>query len=180
MGNTKGFTLVEVLLVVVLLGMLAVTAFSTLFGARANFAFIAEYKSIISTMRTARLQAAFGETMDLYDRYGIEINSDSVVFFGDTGEPFVYEPTDHIEETVNIAESYEIMFSGGELPVYLYYENGSGEMTSYETIGPELVLMEKAIVKRLDFRFTDGEDSNRYIYIFQVSGIIEESDTPFF
>ncbi|NIA02398.1 MAG: prepilin-type N-terminal cleavage/methylation domain-containing protein [Nitrospirae bacterium] len=182
MRNIKGFTLVEILLVVALLGMLAVSAFSTLFGAKENFAFLAEYKSIISVVRQARLQAVFGENIDLYDRYGIKFESDSIVFFGDTGMPFVYEPgVDHVEETVNIAEPYEITFSSGgaDFPVYLYYENGTGDLTSYGTIGPELVLMEKSVVRRLDFQFTDGEDLIKYIYIFQVSGIAEESSVPF-
>ncbi len=184
MRNKKGFTLIEILLIIVLVGMLATAAFSTFFDTSKSFTFISEYKPIISTLRKARSYAITNRESALYDRYGVEVNANNVVLFGDTGVPFVYDVDDHDEEVLNIDEDFGIVFMdrglGAVLPVYLFYENGTGELTSYATIGPDLVLLKKSSVKRLDFRFTtDDEDLNKYFYIFQVSGIVEESATAF-
>jgi len=171
-------------LIIVLIGMLATAAFSTFFDTSKSFTFISEYKPIVSTLRKARSYAITNRESALYDRYGVAVSANNVVLFGDIGVPFLYETgVDNVEETLNINEDFGIAFMdgglGATLPAYLFYENGTGDLTSYATVGPDLVLMEKSVVKRLDFQFTDGEDLNKYFYIFQVSGIVEESATAF-
>lgn len=184
MRNTKAFTLIEILLIITLIGMLAVAAFTSFFDTSATFTFFSQYKPIILDMRKARSYAINNKDSDLYDRYGVAVYPNQVILFGDAsaGTPYEYDLADHDVETLNL-DPYEMVFLSGvggqELPVFLYYENGSGELTAYASSGGGLVLIDKTDpdTKRIDFEFTDGDELSKYIYIFQVSGIAEESAT---
>lgn len=180
MRNTKAFTLIEVLLIITLIGMLAVAAFTSFFDTSATFTFFAEYKPIILDMRKARSNAINNKDSDLYNRYGIAIYSDELILFGDTGTPFEYDIADKDVDTLDL-DPYEIKFLSGvggqELPIFLYYEKGTGELNSYASAGGDLVLIDKKDTKRIDLEFTDNGDLHKFIYIFQVSGIAEESAT---
>ncbi|MFH1533844.1 MAG: type II secretion system protein [Nitrospirota bacterium] len=181
MRNTKAFTLIEVLLIITLIGMLAVAAFTSFFDTSATFTFFSEYKPIILDMRKARSYAINNKDSDLYDRYGIAIYPDEMILFGDAGEPYVYDPpADHDVDTLNLAP-YEMKFLSGVggqiLPIFLYYEYGSGELSAYASTVGDLILIDKKDTKRIDLEFTDNLELSKYIYIFQVSGIAEESAT---
>lgn len=186
MRNTKAFTLIEVLLIITLIGMLAVAAFTSFFDTSATFTFFAEYKPIILDIRKARSFAINNKDSALYDRYGVAIYSNEVILFGDAkdaGNPFEFdgEPNDKVLETLAL-DPYLIEFTSGiggeELPIFLYYEKGSGELNSYATASGDLVLINKVDSKRIDLHFTDNGKLHKYIYIFQVSGIAEESAQP--
>lgn len=179
MRNKKGFTLIEILLIIVLIGMLATAAFSAFFDTSKSFTFISEYKPIISTLRKARSYAINNRESALYDRYGVMIDTQRVILFGDLGTPYEYlDEVDEIIVELDFTDSDYRFDPDDGFPAYLFYENGTGELTSYGTFGPDLFLLEKSFFKRLDFRFTDDEDLEKYFYIFQVSGIVEESATP--
>ncbi len=178
MRNKKAFTLIEVLLIITLIGMLAVAALTSFFDTSATFTFFSKYKPIISDLRKARSFAINNKDSDIYDRYGIEISHEGLVLFGEVDTPYVYGGADVPLETLNLSP-YEIIFSHDEasyhLPIYLYYEFATGELSSYATTNTGLLLMDKVNTKRIDLEFHDeGLDLSKYIYIFQVSGIAEE------
>lgn len=181
MKNKKGFTLIEVLLIILLIGMLVTTAFSSFFDTSETFTFLSEYKPIISDIRKARSYAINNKNSDTYERHGIYIEANDIWLFGDLNTPFMWdgELNEQILEHLSFNEDYEIVllsnFGGAGLPVELYYDNGSGELTSYADSGGQ-VLLQKDQYKRLDFMFEYADnDLQKFFYIFQVSGIVEES-----
>ena len=174
-------------MVLFLIGILGITALTAYFDSSDTFTFLSEYKPIVSTFRSARSYAISNMDAVDVDRYGLKITSDEVIFFGDSslgGEPFSYDPGIDFEKwTIFINEGFELQFQDGDwvtdkYPVFIFYEMGSGDMVSYKTVGLGRVIMEKKNVKRIGFRFWDEEDLEKYIYIFQVSGIAEESIDP--
>lgn len=177
--HKKGFTLIEILLIIVLLGLLAGTALTTFFNTSEKFQFISEYKPIISTIRQARNFAINNKRSDEFQRYGVEIGGTSVVLFGDAGVPYV---NDDIKiERIDLDDPpFELFWdsNGFELsmPISIFYENGSGEFSAFANG----TLIPKSDFKRLDFTFSDYvADLDNYFYIYQVSGILEESNTGF-
>jgi Tfp pilus assembly protein FimT len=181
MINKKGFTLIEVLLIILLIAMLGVAALMAFFDTSDQFNFISEYKPIVSTMRKARSYAINNKNTEDIDRYGLEIKSNSIILFGDgkDSEPYSFDG-DVVVETVTISDKYSLDFLNEHehvVSVYLFYETGSADLAAYKTMGEDLIKMDKTDpdYKRLDFRFTDNDEFQKYIYIFQVSGIAEES-----
>lgn len=177
MKNKKGFTLIEVLLIIVLVGMLATAAFSSFFDTSVTFSFISEYKSVVITMREARSYAITNKDSATYDRYGVVIYEQEFVFFGDLGTPYNYNSEDDDIKTLDFTGTdYRFGFDQ-DLPVFIYYDNGTGDLSAYDE-NQELIA--KDVEKRLDFEFSDTSDLKliKYFYIFQVSGIVEESNKP--
>lgn len=174
MINKKGFTLIEVLLIILLIGMLGVTALSTYFNTSDTFKFLSEYKTVVSMLREVRANAISSKDSETIDRYGIKIEQNKITVFADADTPFTYDLADGSIKDFTINDQYAITFlnEGLSLPVYLYYENGSGNLSAYHGAGN--LLLSKSDTKRLDFKFSDNGELQKFISVFQVTGIAEE------
>lgn len=168
MLNKKGLSLVEVLLMIVLIGILGVAALTLYFNSSETFQFLSEYKNVVSIFREVRSNAISNKNSEDVDSYGIKIESNKITMFS--------AGSDEILKEVTINAPYEIEFLTGDtiMPVYLYYDIGAGNLTSYH--GND-VLLSKDDTKRLDFKFSDGENLEKFISVFQVTGITEEFKT---
>lgn len=175
MPNKKGFTLIEVLLIIFLVGLLGVAAVSAYIGSTKTFNFLSNYKNVMSSIRTARSYAITNKDGDTVDRYGVKIEEQTVTLFADVGETFFkLDGEDKEIRKYNFEGTYVIKATQEEidLPVYLFYETGSGELYSYHN---DVIFLPKTVTKHIDLKFSDpDEDLERYIVIFQVSGLAEE------
>lgn len=177
MRNKKGLSLVEVLLMIVLIGLLGVAALTLYFNSSETFQFLSEYKNVVSIFREVRANAISNKNSENVERYGIKIESNKITMFADAVPPFSYNAeSDELLKEVSINSPYEIGFLTGDtvMPVYLYYDIGTGNLTSYH--GND-VLLSKDDTKRLDFKFSDGANLEKFISVFQVTGITEEFKT---
>ncbi|MDA1060656.1 MAG: type II secretion system protein, partial [bacterium] len=92
--DKKGFTLVEILIVIMIFGIMASMAVSTYMNATGSFTFLSGYKTIMSSVRTARSYAITNreEGGELPERYGVFFEANKVTLFADLGEtPFVFD-----------------------------------------------------------------------------------------
>lgn len=85
--KTKGFTLIETLLVVFLIAMLATVAISSYINSTSNFKFLAAYQQVTSALRTARSDALSNKQQNGISPkgYGLCIGTNGVITFADTG-----------------------------------------------------------------------------------------------
>lgn len=177
--------MVEILLVILLIGLLSVASFSAYNGSVSTFQFLANYKSAMGLVRTARAYSIANRESETVKRYGVKIEDKKIILFEDTLTPFSFtDGTDTVLDAVDLsATSYEIQnVSKAEyLPATLFYEVGSGELSA--TYGEAGIsedsesftgsLISKTEYPYVAFKFTDGKLS-RYIVVFQVSGLVED------
>lgn len=71
--NTKGFTLIEVILIFMVLAILSVAALSNFFATNKELEFLAEFRQVLSSIRNVRSAAVNNLTFedDLPARYGL-------------------------------------------------------------------------------------------------------------
>lgn len=194
MQKKNGFTLVEILIVIGLVGILGTVAVSSYLGSTRTFSFLAEYKELISQVRQVRAYAVTNKRVAVTyphdnskdtvtpERYGLKLDEKEIIFFADDGPvPFSFDEknpqnlsqkTDGIVKTMSLVGSdYQLVF--GTKPVYLYYERGSGEVTVYENTTLASVEDKPSIT----FKFNNNDDLEKHITIFQVSGLVEGFDS---
>lgn len=187
MKNKKGFTMIELLLVIMLIGLLSIASYSAYNGSVATFRFLSNYKSAMSLVRNARSYAIVNKDSKTVDRYGVRIqardtnNPGKVILFEDTLNPYEYDSgTDKIVDEFDFVAPFVLsnVSKSDAMPVTLFYNMGSGDLTAkYGDAVPPLVFSKKDY-PYLTFNFTDGKIS-RYIVVFQVSGLAEEfTQTP--
>lgn len=93
--NKKGFTLVELLLVIFLVALLATIALSSYTDSTRTLNFLGGYKQMMSSLRTARSYAITNKQVggEIPERYGVCVSSNSIVVFADTGDkPLIFDP----------------------------------------------------------------------------------------
>lgn len=86
--NRKGFTLIEILLVVLFVAVLGTVAVSTYMNSTKNFTFLSGFKNVMSVVRTARSYAITNNDIGGVKppRYGVYLNSKCVLLFADWGD----------------------------------------------------------------------------------------------
>lgn len=181
MRNKKGFTLVEILIVMMLLAVLGLAAISTYFGSTSTFAFIMNYKSAIGSIRTARSYAITNRSGEDVDRYGIEIAETTggdftvKIFEDDRVRPLEFSANDRIvfEKTFNNPYIITPVTPSVSLPIYFYYETDSGSFSAYYGTTAPFAEISKDQYKFIALKFTDGE-LEKYIAFIQVSGLVEQ------
>ena len=175
MNNKKGFTLVEVLLIILVLGLISITAVSSYLNAAKTFNFVGAYKQVTDSVRTARSYALTNRDSENVDHYGVEINQKEVISFADTGSVLhEHDNDDQKFETRSykfVDTNYELQVTDFSLPLTLLYATGSGELFVYDDNG----LIEKDLHSYVEIGFFDTEeDIDNYIVVFLLSGLIEE------
>ncbi len=106
--NNKGFTLVEILIVLTLLVFLGTIAMGSYINANTKYQFISNYKNAISTLRTGRLYAVTNREIDNleFEHYGVFINTYCIVLFADSGlKKLEFDPATNEDLGNNCLES---------------------------------------------------------------------------
>lgn len=202
--DNKGFTLIEILMVVFIFGIIATLALSTYVKSTGTFDFLSNYKNVLSALRTARVYALTNrqEAGTTPGRYGVQITDNSVIVFAETGPTaFTYDPVEaacpdalcfeepaagdfdpviknyDLTATNYSIEAFDSTFDtvGTNLimPLLIFYEIGSGELTVFQNA----VEVPKNEHKFIVIRVYDGSsDLERHIMLFLVSGLPEEYD----
>lgn len=207
--KTKGFTLVEILLVIFLIGILATAAITTYINSTTTFKFLANYQQVTSALRTARSNAMSNKQQNGVspNRYGVCISATNVTTFADTGDKEfkfdlkdkskavgcdntdIFATSDTNEDTKIQDKSFDLKTQGYvmkiieaagikeiNLPVLIFYESGSGKLTAIDGKNAKI---DKALNKYFSVSVSQiaGSLPARYIRIYQVSGLAEESTT---
>jgi type II secretory pathway pseudopilin PulG len=160
MRNKKGFTLVEVLLIIMLVGILLTSALTSYFNSAKTFNFLEAYKSTILPIRTARGYALSNKDGGEILKYGLRITDDCVGFLelGEDDNPFALEGSRYVnrckdynndqlidfpdflnnEMTIDFGSSdYQISIPGAKeekLPIYVFFETGNGTLTAFHDV----------------------------------------------
>lgn len=200
--KTKGFTLVEILLVIFLIGTMATVAISSYINSTTNFKFLSSYQQVTSALRVARSNALSNELQSGVStkRYGVCISSTNVITFADTGDKeFKFDLKDSnkavgcndtdifatsiTNEDVKLqdktfdlgVQGYVVDVIGMELPVLIFYDNGTGNL---KAINGKNETIDKAVNPYLNISVAQKVGTlTRYIKVYQVSGLAEESTT---
>jgi prepilin-type N-terminal cleavage/methylation domain-containing protein len=205
--KTKGFTLVEILLVIFLIGILATAAITTYINSTTTFKFLANYQQVTSALRTARSNAMSNKQIGgvMPNRYGVCISATNVTTFADTGDKEfkfdlkvqdagcfsndIFATSGTNEDTKIQDKSFDLKTQGYamkiieaagikeiNLPVLIFYESGSGNLTAIDGKNAKI---DKALNKYFSVSVEQiaGSLPARYIRVYQVSGLAEESTT---
>lgn len=184
--SLKGFTLIEVLLITVLLAILGLAALSAFTDSSETFTFLENYKNITASLRSTRVSAITNKIEDA-ERYGVLIQQKTIVgtdenlieliSFADTGTTsFAKDDDDEImpSDSYTITGKYDIKLANdtkNSLPLLIFYHAGGEKMT---VISAEDILPSES-APLVVLQFVDNEkDHEKYVGIFQVSGLIEE------
>lgn len=193
----KGFTLVELLLVVFMIGILGTLAISSYISTVGGFGFISKQKEITAAIRDARNLAVTDKDMSetcgngegakvvTAERYGASIQDDGIVFFADVSpdNTFSLGSCDMIMKEIDLSGTdYElsVVTQAGaqalEFPVSILYERGSGDFSvreeSSDAGANTLISKEQHNYIAIKLENTE-EDQQAYVLIFQVSGLPE-------
>lgn len=200
--NKKGFTLVEVLLVVFIIGILSTVALSSYNNSTQNFSFISAYKEMMSSLRNARSYAITNKegAVGVPDRYGVCISKNSIVLFEDNGKSkFQYDPapgesfgdckspnTGAIQQGFiydEIVKSYTYTVfniaaldskkQSMPLPIVIFYERGSANVSVVKKDQTLMDINDKYLA--LEFNYPD-KNIKKYSVMFLISGLAEEYD----
>ncbi len=196
--KTKGFTLLELLLVIAVMALLSITALSSLMSSQNQFRFksvVNESENILRTIRNYALSNKPAPT-EAAQQYGavIDASEGSITIFGDTNGNGAYDPPtnpqtegkDHLFKTYTIpanSGTYEL-YNGDtqvsstdpETPVTLtiFYQPTTANFSIFET-GGESVFNERYVALKI----IDAADTSRfnYIVLFKESGNPEVLNT---
>ncbi len=199
--NNRGFTLIEILIVVFLLVSLGAVAINSYVNADKSYQFISNYKNALSTLRTGRLYAFTNheiEGLD-FDHYGVYIDEYCIVLFADSGSSkFKFDPDpseelgencvgivevspanlspqyDHIIQTKKFIfdkMNYKFNIDDSTMPMAIFYELSSGKVEIYDNNGTAID------VKSLKIKLSDETNNlSKSISFFKYSGLSEESN----
>jgi type II secretory pathway pseudopilin PulG len=186
--NRKGFTLMELLLVFLFLGVLGTLAATSYFNSTKDFKYFENYKYLTTSIREARSNALTNKEIagELPSSYGVRIESDSLTLFAYNGNAETIIQQYSLEDT-----AYELSvidpenYSDLNLPVTLFYATGGygdlniiegegtgDEDTYYPAEGGD---EENSINHSTVIKFVDSDrDIERFVVIVNFSGIPEE------
>lgn len=183
MRKALGFTLIEILLVITVIGILSVAALSSYLNSTQTFAFISAYKDIVAILREPRSYAVASQTVGgvAVQRFGVKIAPDNgagidfTVFADNGAKPFELDGdgsdgSDKIYSTKEIdtlsgnpAKPYvftkdltvsTMANTNISFPIYLFYETGTGNLIVYGKQGTnEKYLFSAAEMRYLSFIF---------------------------
>lgn len=216
-SKTKGFTLIETLLVVFLIAMLATVALSSYTNSTGTFNFLSAVQDVMSTLQTARADAinnrqqSVGGIAKTPARYGVCIGSDVALTFADLGnKSSKFDPSSKdissagiakclidgdtspadgadgvtfdpilADKNFKISSQYKIVayksdgISVLDLPIFVYYEAGTGNLSAFNNKNVLIKKSEKD-QKFIILEISEGTKLTKYLRISQVSGLPEE------
>lgn len=191
----KGFTLVELIIVVTIVMLLGTIAVGMYFNTMRNFVYFTNLKNLESVFRTARSFAITNASLggNTPERFGIffeeNTNDYHVQMFADFETDYVFEKG---TDTVNISKDYFLpkdkfqikVFQGIDkttslnFPFAFYYEKVDGDFKAFTSEEPDeaIIPIEKSSKNYIDIRVSSLENAVlvRDIVINQVSGLPEE------
>lgn len=202
--NKKGFTIVEILIMVFLIGMLGTIAVSSYLNSTATFRFLSEYKQLRSSLDVARTYAITNRQVrgEVPDRYGVCVSADSVVVFADVGDlPMQFDPDGDFEkgackrvaedplegDEVDVVVSSHVFgedYSVGAFEVAgdsdLFSDDEDFVLIFYESDGTVTVIHDDRPISTANAEFflrfyeEDGDRFERNIKIYLLTGLADE------
>ncbi|PIZ46859.1 hypothetical protein COY32_02650 [candidate division WWE3 bacterium CG_4_10_14_0_2_um_filter_41_14] len=182
MKNKKGFTLIEILLVIVVIAVFGISAVSAYINISADFGFKSHYEDLLISVRSARSMAITNTGGDTADRYGVQLWANSVILFADNGlTPFTFDNEDKVfigdhrdtRKTYDFSgTTYSLFVDGHIFPVTLFYETGTGNFSFYDD---ENQIINVVRNKSIKISFSDSSSSTTSeMVILYVTGAVEE------
>lgn len=175
----RGFTLIEILLVILIFMLMATIALTNLSQTTEIFDFFVYQKQLVTDLREVRGFAASSKQFSidcperadsfLKDFYAIELQEDGYSLL----------EGGCVDKEIDLSETdYRISLKGsGDLgdtlkfPVHLAYEKGSGEFFAYENDG---IILDKSLHQFVAINMSDEVNNvDKEIVIFQISGLPE-------
>jgi len=186
-SKQKGFTLIEVLLVIAVIGIVSTAAISSYVDSTRTFTFFERYQAVIGAIRSARSEAVTSKQVNFNgelvrpDYYGVNFaknNTDyKITVFADVGsKPLEFDNTDVVQKEINLKDPYAMTFTNMsnlslEWPLNIFYETETGNVESYS----KGLLLDYLKNKYYTLKFEDkNKGISKYIVLFQVSGLAEE------
>ncbi|QSP93956.1 type II secretion system minor pseudopilin GspH [Marinobacter salinisoli] len=154
----KGFTLIEILVVLVVVGLLASLAVMTLGGGSQQRELEGEVRELYLLMQTAAEQAVFNNS-----EVGLQLEADGYQFL-------VYE-----DESQEWAPSEERMFRSRSFPEWLvvteYIESDAPRLSSGEDkVRPDVVFFSSGETTPFELEFNIGRDAD-YLHVLASDGV---------
>jgi prepilin-type N-terminal cleavage/methylation domain-containing protein len=195
----KGFTLVELLVVVTVVMLLSVIAIGMYFNSLRTFTYFSNFKNIQSVFRQARSFAISNASIgaESPERFGVFFTDEEefyrIFIFADRGEKYLYEEgidTIYLTKDYLIPKSkFDIIVSEAnketpqdyfKFPMAFYYEKSTGSFKAFsatEGDNPKATQsIEKSASNFIDILIVSKENDllKRHLVINQVSGLAEE------
>lgn len=170
----KGFTLIEILIVIFVMVLLATAALMNFSSSTKTFSYFEQVQSFVAEIRAVKAAAESNREVDcdqegiLEDTFGVRIYNKSY---------FILEGGCEVKE-VDLAGTNYYLEAVGEgnlamdldLPLDLIYERGTGTFRAFS----DGVLLSKVENAYVGVSFSEtAQDLNRYVVIFQLSGLPE-------
>lgn len=148
MANNKGFTLIEIIIVIVVLGVLSIFGFSFISTAVHTYSMMEKQKGLFdqATMVMERISrelrdaesitTATGSTLEFTKSHGTDEDSDTSISFELSGTTLQRLGTD----TVNLADNvtaFTVTNSSNEITISLTLESGEANITLQSYIYPK-------------------------------------------
>jgi prepilin-type N-terminal cleavage/methylation domain-containing protein len=199
----RGFTLIEILLVVFIMAMLAIVAMTSIIRAQKTFTFLNTYQEIKATLRIPRSYAAtsrrVGGDNKIAPAYSAKIFQDQIILFADMenpdGTPLEYDEPDLNGDEIDYLLAPIYLLNSGESQRYAlegldnYPLSTEEDDDQYITLNYEPNAIKFQATYHRDFgevskavedpyivlRLTDQQDPNmkRYLVIFTKTGLVE-------
>lgn len=185
----KGFTFIEIMIVVALMAILAVAATTSSLSTQKQFSFMQAYKEVLGKVQEARLYSVTRLAVDdgsgdkeVPENYGVNVNSETkkITVFADwTGnDAGTYDTSDtQIGDPVTLKSDYEISFiNSTSVPtppniINLFYTPPYGNFFAKDNAGTPI--NSTFLIKISDSTSTDRK---KCIVILNKSGISEILD----
>jgi len=188
--KTKGFTLLELLLVIAVMALLSITALSSIMSSQNQFRFksiVNESENILRTIRNYALSNK-PAPIESAPQYGAVINATegSITIFGDTNRNNKYDsdestPTKKDEDYDHLFKTYKIPANSGTYELY----NGYDKLTPsedpatltifYQPTTANFSIFEPVFDRRYAaLQIIDSADTSRFSYIV----LFKESGNP--
>jgi len=187
--KTKGFTLIELMLVIVLIALLSITALTSMMRSQDQFRFKSVVNETANTLRTIRNYALSNKPapIEAAPKYGAVITAgattNTITIFGDTDGDNQYDPDESTEafpdtEYDHLFKTYTIPEKSGTYELYNGDESDPLLTTQtltifYQPTTANFSIIEPAFNKRYAvLKIIDSVDLNRfgYIVLFKESG----------
>jgi prepilin-type N-terminal cleavage/methylation domain-containing protein len=191
----KGFTLVELIIVVTIVMLLGTIAVGMYFNTMRNFVYFTNLKNFESVFRTARSFAITNASLggESPNRFGVLLeenkNDYHIRMFADFFNEYQFDKGD---DAINISKDYILpkdkfkieIFQGKDLstaltfPFAFYYEKVDGDFKAFKSDPPDeaTIPIEKSAKNYIDIKISSLENTIlvRHLVINQVSGLPEE------
>ncbi|MBU1151484.1 prepilin-type N-terminal cleavage/methylation domain-containing protein [Patescibacteria group bacterium] len=178
----KGFTLIEIMIVVTLLALLSIIAMGSIINARKLFSFWGVYKKSIYTMQRTRLYAGTSHLVngEIPEFYALQVNKSRIFIYGEiegSSNPYLYDPeTDVLIGTIAYLNNCDPLELNPQVSSFCEereknYSISLKEDNGYTTLGEN--------ENYLTFHYSPNSAELLSHYVRTAQDVTQISDTPY-